>query len=87
MEANANLFALYRDLASALPDSDTVSRARLEVLRAEILRGRLGLYPDYPLDELVARLNEAQAGLEPGLGPHVALRKVDEHLIFTLATR
>ncbi|MGB3061670.1 MAG: hypothetical protein WBE17_18245 [Anaerolineae bacterium] len=87
VEANANLFALYRDLASALPDSDTVSRARLEVLRAEILRGRLGLYPDYPLDELVARLNEAQAGLEPGLGPHVALRKVDEHLIFTLATR
>ncbi len=83
-EANANLFALYRDLASALPDSDTLSRARMEVLRAEILRGRLGLYPDYPLDELVARLNEAQADLGASAGPHVGLRAVDGHLIFTL---
>ena len=86
-EANANLFALYRDLASKLPDSDTVSRARLEVLRAEILRGRLGLYPDYPLDELAARLKEAQAELGSGLGVQVTLREVEGHSIFTLASR
>lgn len=87
VEANANLFALYRDLASDLPDSDAIGRARLEVLRAEILRGRLGLYPNYPLDELAARLNEAQNELTPDSGLYVTLRQVDERLIFTLAPR
>ncbi len=84
-EANANLFALYRDLASQLPDSSTISQARLEVLRAQILRGRLGLYPDFPLDELVARLKEAQIEAATPPGPQVTLRTVQDQLIFTLA--
>lgn len=82
--ANANLYALYRDMASELPESDDVSRARYEVLRGEILRGRLGLYPDYPLDEGVQRLLEAQAGLAGANGPIITLRDVDGQRLFTL---
>lgn len=83
--ANANLYALYRDLASELPNPEDVSRARYEVLRGEILRGRLGLYPDYPLDEGVQRLLEAQASLaSAGQGPQIALRDVDGQRLFTL---
>jgi hypothetical protein len=36
------------------------------------------------LDELVARLNEAQADLGSSAGPLVDLRTVDGRLIFTL---
>ena len=52
-----------------------------------MLRGRLALYPDYPLDELAARLKEAQAELGSGLGVQVTLRQVEGHSIFTLASR
>lgn len=83
--ANANLYALYRDLASELPDPNDVSRARYEVLRSEILRGRLGLYPDYPLDEGVQRLLEAQNSLDAAdRGPVIALRDIGGQRLFTL---
>lgn len=82
--ANTNLYALYRDMASELPESDDVSRARYEVLRGEILRGRLGLFPDYPLDEGVQRLLEAQAGPAGANGPIIALRDVNGQRLFTL---
>lgn len=83
--ANADLYALYRDLASELPDPADVSRARYEVLRSEILRGRLGLYPDYPLDEGVQRLMEAQSDLaSTARGPGLTLRDVDGQRLFTL---
>mgnify|MGYP003603760897 CR=1 FL=1 len=84
-QANANLYALYRDLASELPNPDNVSRARYEVLRSEILRGRLGLYPDYPLDEGVQRLLEAQDGLAGAeRGPVIAWRDINGQHLFTL---
>ncbi|HIC87850.1 MAG TPA: hypothetical protein EYP04_00355 [Anaerolineae bacterium] len=54
------LFALYADQVTALPDAGDIDRARLQVLRVEILLGRLGLYPDYPEEELINALTEAE---------------------------
>ncbi|QLQ08580.1 MAG: hypothetical protein HZY76_23095 [Anaerolineae bacterium] len=55
------------------------------MLRSEILRGRLGLYPDYPLDEGVQRLLEAQDGLAGAeRGPVIAWRDINGQHLFTL---
>lgn len=57
------LFQLYGDQATALPSATDVDQAWVELLRQEILLGQLELYPDYPEDQLVERLQEAQERL------------------------
>ena len=52
-----------------------MDRAWFDVVRFEILAGELGLYPDYPEEELIAQLTEvteslAEAG-DPSLHPEV----------------
>lgn len=54
------LLTLHGDQVAALPDPADSGFARVEVLRDQLLRGRLGLYPNFPEDGLVDRLNEAQ---------------------------
>jgi len=54
------LFLLYGDMATALPSSAQADQAWVELLRQEILFGQMGLYPDYPEEQLVQRLLDAQ---------------------------
>jgi len=80
------LFQLYGDEATALPYATDVDQAWVELLREEILLGQLELYPDYPEDQLVQRLQEAQERLQAtqGGGLWVAFRMEDGKRIFTL---
>ena len=82
-KAYETLFHLYGDEATALPDAADVDRAWVELLRAEILLGQLELYPDYPEEQLVERLQEAQGRLRATQGGYwVAFE--GEKRIFTL---
>jgi len=63
VKAYEALFQLYGDQATALPSATDVDQAWVELLRQEILLGQLELYPDYPEDQLVKRLQEAQERL------------------------
>lgn len=84
-KAYETLFHLYGDEATALPYAADVDRAWVESLRAEILLGQLKLYPDYPEDQLVERLQEAQGRLRAAQGGYrVAFYVKDEKRIFTL---
>lgn len=58
-KAYEDLYALYGEQVIALPEADTIDRAWVEVLRQEIEAGRLGLYPNYPEEQLIAKLKEA----------------------------
>jgi len=86
IKAYETLFRLYGDEASALPEVSDADRARVELLREEILLGRLGLYPDCPEDQLVQRLQEAQERLRGARvnGLWVTFRMEDGQRIFTL---
>lgn len=61
--AYADLFSTYDDLVQALPQVSDVDFAVIEVLRQQLLVGRLGLYPDYPEQELLDALDERQAAV------------------------
>ncbi len=67
-KAYETLFQLYGDQATALPSAADVDQAWVELLRQEILLGQLELYPDYPEDQLVGRLQEAQGRLQATQG-------------------
>ncbi len=58
-KAYEDLYALHGEQVIALPEADTVDRAWVEVLRQEIEVGRLGFYPNYPEEQLIAKLKEA----------------------------
>ena len=58
-KAYEDLYALYGEQVIALPEADAIDRAWVEVLRQEIEVGRLGLYPNYPEEQLIAKLKEA----------------------------
>jgi hypothetical protein len=58
-KAYEDLYALYGEQVIALPEADAIDRAWVEVLRQEIEVGRLGLYPNYPEEQLTAKLKEA----------------------------
>lgn len=57
----------YSDQVAALPTASDIGFARIEVLRDEIMRGRLGLYPGYPDRALADRLEAAQREIESQL--------------------
>ena len=54
------LLADYRDAAGLLSNPDDARAARVEILRQQILWGRLGLYPGYDESALGAALEQAQ---------------------------
>jgi hypothetical protein len=58
-KAYEDLYALHSEQVIALPEADTIDRAWVEVLKQEIEVGRLGLYPNYPEEQLTAKLREA----------------------------
>ncbi|MER2600164.1 MAG: hypothetical protein ABTQ73_11655 [Caldilineales bacterium] len=60
LDAENRLFALYRDQASRLPDADDALAARVEILRQQILLGRLGLYPGFDEEAQARALDELQ---------------------------
>jgi hypothetical protein len=62
-KAYEQLFALYADFVIALPDAAQIQRASVEILRREILVGRLGLYPNYPETQRIRHLQEATGSL------------------------
>jgi len=85
-EACETLFQLYGDQATALPAVADVDQAWVELLRQAILLGQLDLYPDYPEDQLVRKLQETQERLLAT--QHSAFRVSstfeDDQRIFTL---
>ncbi len=50
---------MYGDWIVTLPESSKVNRAWLELFRLELEMGRLGLYPNYPEEQLIAKMKEA----------------------------
>ena len=58
-KAYEDLYALHGEQVIALPEADAIDRAWVEVLRQEIEVGRIGLYPNYPEEQLTAKLKEA----------------------------
>lgn len=58
-KARQDLYALYGDWIVTLPESSKVNRAWLELFRLELEMGRLGLYPNYPEEQLIAKMKEA----------------------------
>ena len=65
-KARQDLYALYGDQIVTLPDASQVNRAWLELFRLELEMGRLGLYPNYPEVQLIAKLKEATEDLMAG---------------------
>ena len=58
-KARQDLYALYGDWIVTLPEASKVDRAWLELFRLELEMGRLGLYPNYPEEQLIAKMKEA----------------------------
>ena len=62
-KARQELYALYGGRIVTLPDISQVDRAWLELFRLQLEMGRLGLYPNYPEEQLIAKLKEATENL------------------------
>lgn len=54
--AHGELHSMYNEQISTFSDDAAKDRAWYDVLRLEIQQGRLGLYPDYPEEELISQL-------------------------------
>jgi hypothetical protein len=88
-KAYEDLYALHGEQVIALPEADAIDRAWAEVLRREIEVGRLGLYPNYPEEQLTAKLKEATEKLiaaGQGRSLHVDTLSQDNVNIFILAS-
>ena len=86
-KARQDLYALYGDQIVTLPDISQVDRAWLELFRLELEMGRLGLYPNYPEEQLIAKLKEATENLmADGIEQSLRVDTVseEEHPIFVL---
>jgi len=58
-KARQDLYGLYGDQIVALPDASKIDRAWVEFFRHQLEMGRLGLYPNYPEEQLIAKLHDA----------------------------
>ena len=58
-KARQDLYGLYGDQIVALPDASKIDRAWVELFRHQLEMGRLGLYPNYPEEQLIAKLHDA----------------------------
>ena len=72
-KARQELYGYYADQIVTLPDAAAIDRAWVELYRDELLMGRLGLYPNYPEQQLLSKLREATLKLMAG-GRDQALR-------------
>lgn len=62
-KAYEELFFDYEDLVTALPEASLIGPGSYQVRRQVILDGRLGRYPNHPLQQLVDKLQDAVRGL------------------------
>lgn len=89
-KARQDLYALYGDWIVTLPNASQVDRAWLELFRLELEAGRLGLYPSYPEEQLIAKLNEATTNLmADGIDQSMRVDTVssdEEHPAFVLVS-
>ncbi len=86
-KARQDLYALYGDQIVTLPESSQVNRAWLELFRLELEMGRLGLYPNYPEAQLIAKMQEAtQKLMSEGIDRSMRVDVVSagEHPMFAL---
>jgi len=85
-KAYEDLFRLYGDEATALPIAHDVDHAWVALLRQEVLLGHLGLYPDYPEDQLLEKLDAAQQRALSTGGPGIRVSWHDDagHRVYTL---
>jgi len=85
--ARAELHAIYGEQIDTFGDEMAKDRAWFDVLRVEIEQGRLGLYPDYPEEELISQLSEVSTSLaeagDPSLHPEFIYE--DTTPVFSLA--
>jgi hypothetical protein len=61
--ARGELHAIYGEQIDTFADEMAKDRAWFDVVRLEILQGQLGLYPEYPEEELISQLSEVSARL------------------------
>lgn len=86
-KARQDLYAFYGDWIVTLPETSQVNRAWLELFRLELEMGRLGLYPNYPEEQLIAKMKEAtQTLITEGLDQSMRVATVSsgESLSFIL---
>jgi hypothetical protein len=62
-KAYEDLYFDYEDLVTGLPDATLIGPGSYEVRRQMVEAGRLGLYPNYPEDQMAAKLRDAAANL------------------------
>jgi len=62
-KAYEGLFFDYEDLVAALPDASLMGPGSYQVRRQVILDGRMGRYPNYPVQQLADKLQDAVSGL------------------------
>jgi hypothetical protein len=87
-KAYEGLFFDYEDLVTALPEASLMGPGSYQVRRQVILDGRLGRYPNYPIQQLADKLQEAVAGLiASGLvdALYVDLTAEDGEMLFFLS--
>lgn len=58
-KARQDLYGLVGDQIVALPDASKIDRAWVELFRHQLEMGRLGLYPNYPEENLITKLRDA----------------------------
>jgi hypothetical protein len=86
-KARQGLYAYYADQIVTLPDESAIDRAWVELYRDELEMGRLGLYPNYPEQQLLSKLREATlklmaAGRDQGLRVDTVLGSAEHPLLF-----
>ncbi len=75
------LFRQYSDIIVAIPDASQIERATEELLRRQLLAGKLGWYPNYPAEQLKEQLLSASARLietQPNTKLRVGFLKIDD---------
>ncbi len=76
-----SLFRQYSDIIVAIPDASQIDRATEELLRRQLLAGKLGWYPNYPAETLKEQLLAASARLietQPDTKLRVGFLKIDD---------
>jgi tetratricopeptide (TPR) repeat protein len=86
-EAHGELHDIYGEQIATFADETAMDRAWYDVLRLEMLRGSLGLYPNYPEAELISELTEVTGRLIKSGDPsvHPGVRYEGSTLRFSLA--
>lgn len=62
-KAYEDLYFDYEDLVTSLPDATLLGPGRYQVRRQVVQAGRLGLYPNYPEDQMAGKLRDIASEL------------------------